>query len=66
MPLAVLSFLEGVSLAAPFVVSPLVGWLVDVVGFRPVFLCGAGVIAVGVWLATGLPEPRQRGGEGRS
>jgi MFS family permease len=58
--------LVGVSLAAPFVVSPLVGWLVDVVGFRPVFLCGAGVIAVGVWLATGLPEPRQRGGEGRS
>jgi len=52
--------LVGVALAAPFVVSPGVGFLVDVVGFRPVFLCGAAVIGLGVVLATGLPEPRER------
>lgn len=52
--------LVGVALAAPFVVSPAVGYLVDVVGFRPVFLCGAAVIGLGVTLALGLPEPRER------
>ncbi len=52
--------LVGVALAAPFVVSPAVGYLVDVVGFRPVFLSGAAVIGIGVILAIGLPEPRER------
>lgn len=52
--------LVGVALAAPFVVSPFVGGLIDVIGFRPVFLGGAAVIALGVVLATGLPEPRTR------
>jgi hypothetical protein len=38
-----------------------VGWGIDVVGFRPVFLVGALVIAAGGAVAWGLPEPRQRG-----
>jgi hypothetical protein len=52
--------LVGAALAVPFVVSPAVGWLVDVVGFRPVFCGGGLLIGLGVWLATGLPEPRDR------
>jgi predicted MFS family arabinose efflux permease len=53
--------LVGAALAAPFAISPLVGWGIDVVGFRPVFLVGALVIAAGGAVAWGLPEPRQRG-----
>ncbi len=50
----------GAALAAPFVLSPLVGWAVDRLGFEPVFVLGAGVIAGGAVVATGLPEPRHR------
>ncbi len=50
----------GVALAAPFVLSPLVGWSVDRVGFRLMFLLGATVIAAGAVVALGLPEPRHR------
>ncbi len=49
----------GAALAAPFVLSPLVGWAVDAIGFRPVFVAGAAVIALGGLVATGLPEPRR-------
>ncbi|MFM8892437.1 MAG: MFS transporter, partial [Planctomycetia bacterium] len=52
--------LVGIALAAPFVLSPLVGWLVDGIGFRPVFLAGAAVSAAGAVLAARLPEPRRR------
>ena len=48
----------GAALAAPFVLSPLVGWGVDAIGFRPVFVGGAAVIALGAVAAAGLPEPR--------
>jgi len=50
----------GAALALPFVVSPLVGVAVDGLGFRPVFVVGAAVIAAGAIFATGLPEPRHR------
>ena len=50
----------GAALALPFVVSPLVGMAVDTLGFRPVFIAGAAVIALGAAVALGLPEPRQR------
>jgi MFS family permease len=50
----------GGFLAVPFVLSPLVGMAVDAVGFRPVFLVGAAVIACGAAFAVGLPEPRRR------
>jgi hypothetical protein len=48
----------GAALAAPFVLSPLIGMAVDRAGFAPVFVAGAAVIAAGAVLATGLPEPR--------
>ena len=48
----------GAALAAPFVLSPLVGLAVDRLGFRHVFITGALVIAVGALIAAGLPEPR--------
>ena len=48
----------GAALAAPFVLSPAVGLAVDGLGFRPVFLLGAAVIAVGAVVAARLPEPR--------
>ena len=50
----------GGALAAPFVLSPLIGLAVDTVGFRPVFVAGASVIAAGAVLAIQLPEPRRR------
>ena len=50
----------GAALALPFVVSPLVGAAVDWLGFRPVFVAGAAVIAAGAAFALGLPEPRHR------
>jgi MFS family permease len=50
----------GAALAAPFVLSPLVGLAVDAIGFQPVFVTGAAVIAAGAVVALGLPEPRQR------
>ncbi|MFM7208169.1 MAG: MFS transporter [Planctomycetaceae bacterium] len=49
----------GAALAAPFVLSPLVGLAVDRLGFRPVFLVGAAVILAGAVVAADLPEPRQ-------
>ncbi|MFM7138121.1 MAG: hypothetical protein ACKO1M_13785, partial [Planctomycetota bacterium] len=52
----------GAALAAPFVFSPVVGLAVDAIGFRPVFVAGAAVIATGALVALGLPEPRHRGG----
>jgi hypothetical protein len=55
----------GAALAAPFVLSPLVGLAVERHGFEPVFVIGAVVIAVGAIVAVGLPEPRERFPEGR-
>lgn len=50
----------GAALAAPFLLSPLVGLAVERLGFEPVFIVGAGVIAIGAIVAVGLPEPRER------
>jgi MFS family permease len=54
----------GAALAAPFVISPLVGLAVDRLGSRPVFLAGAAVIVAGAAIAGRLPEPRERRGGG--
>jgi MFS family permease len=54
----------GAALAAPFVLSPLVGLAVDQFGFRHVFVAGAAVIAAGALVAVGLPEPRHRDPQG--
>ena len=45
-------------LAVPFLFSPLVGWLIDVLGFERVFVGVSGIILLG-WLATlRMREPR--------
>ena len=46
----------GAALAAPFVLSPLVGLAVDRLGFRHVFITGALVIAVGALIAAGCVD----------
>ena len=48
----------GIALAVPFVCSPLVGWLIDVVGFEAVFLAGGGLMIAGGLMTFRLPEPR--------
>jgi MFS family permease len=50
----------GALMAAPFVLSPGIGYAVDAIGFQPVFMAGSAVIAAGAVVALGLPEPRQR------
>jgi len=50
--------LVGVAMALPFVLSPIVGWGIDVLGGVPFFLAGAASIALGTLIAFGLPEPR--------
>jgi predicted MFS family arabinose efflux permease len=52
--------LIGAALAAPFVLAPLIGWLIDRVGAVPIFLAGAVVIGLTTVAAIGLPEPRQQ------
>lgn len=48
----------GGALAVPFVLSPLVGFAVDAIGFCIVFVAGTAIIAIGSLVAIGLPEPR--------
>jgi len=48
----------GGALAVPFVLSPLVGFSVDAVGFGVVFIAGTAVILAGAIVAISLPEPR--------
>ena len=50
----------NVCLAAPFVLSPVVGALVEVVGYPMVYLSTAGLITLGGCLTFGLDEPRHR------
>ncbi len=46
------------SLAVPFIFSPLVGWLVDLLGFESVFLGVSGIILLGGLASFRLIEPR--------
>lgn len=48
----------SVCIAAPFVASPLVGWLVDATSFEAVFLLGASLVLLGGLLTFRLAEPR--------
>jgi MFS family permease len=55
-------YLSTISLviAAPIVLSPIAGWLIDTLGYEVVFLTVAAAILAG-WCGTfGLAEPRQR------
>ncbi len=55
-------YLSTVSLclAVPFLLSPAVGWLVDVVGFTVVFSTTAVLIILGGFMTFRLEEPRHR------
>lgn len=55
-------YLSALSLcqAAPFVLSPLVGWLVDLLGFEKVFLCGSVVLIIAGLLTWRIEEPRDK------
>jgi MFS family permease len=46
------------SLAVPFLASPLFGYVIDLIGFEPVFIFTSALIALGVVFAIRLPEPR--------
>lgn len=48
----------GVCLAAPFCLSPLLGWLIDATSFALVFLSVAGLLLLGALLTFRLVEPR--------
>jgi len=54
-------YLSTVSLclAMPLMFSPLVGWLVDVVGYDVVFLSAAGLVLLGGLFTSRLDEPRR-------
>jgi MFS family permease len=49
----------GLCFGLPFVLSPLVGWLIDLTSFEAVFLGGALLIIAGGIFSFGLHEPRQ-------
>jgi hypothetical protein len=44
--------------ALPFLASPIVGYLVDAIGFNAVFASCSAIIAIGFLLTFRLPEPR--------
>lgn len=44
--------------ALPFLFSPLLGWLVDVAGFEPIFLLIAGLVGAAGCMTFRMPEPR--------
>jgi hypothetical protein len=48
----------SLTLAVPFLFSPLVGFLIDRFGFEPMFFVIAGLIAIGGVLTFRMPEPR--------
>lgn len=50
----------GLCYAVPLVFSPAVGWIVETVGFTPVFLSVTGVVLVGWSMTLGLEEPRPK------
>jgi MFS family permease len=50
----------SICIAVPFVISPLVGLLVDITSFEAVFLSGAGVILLSGLMTFTLSEPRHR------
>ena len=52
--------LVNFSLAAPFVFSPLVGWMIDLVGYGPVFVCVSVLLLTAAGLTFLLEEPRRR------
>ncbi len=56
----------SLGVAVPFLLSPVAGWLVDVVGFRWVFLSAIVLVLLGGLMTFRLDEPRHRGGDANS
>ena len=50
----------SLGLAAPFLLSPAVGWLVDAAGFEVVFMVTVALTVLSGWMTFGLDEPRHR------
>ena len=50
----------SLGLALPFLLSPAVGWLVDVAGFEVVFMTTVGLVVLSGLMTFGLDEPRHR------
>jgi MFS family permease len=48
----------GLCFAVPFVLSPLIGKLIDIIGFQPIFLAISVLIGVGALLTFRMAEPR--------
>ena len=48
----------GLCFAVPFALSPLVGKLIDIVDFEPIFLAISGLIGIGALLTFRMSEPR--------
>ena len=48
----------SVCFAVPFVLSPAVGWLIDQIGFEPIFAAIAGSVFIGFLLTFRMSEPR--------
>jgi hypothetical protein len=48
----------GLCFAVPFVLSPLVGMLIDIIGFQPIFLAISATIGLGALLTFRMAEPR--------
>ncbi|MFP6764196.1 MAG: MFS transporter [Planctomycetaceae bacterium] len=48
----------SVCFALPFVFSPAIGWLIDWIGFEPIFACIAVSIFIGFLLTFRMSEPR--------
>ncbi|NQV23835.1 MAG: MFS transporter [Rhodopirellula sp.] len=48
----------GLCFAVPFVLSPLVGKLIDIIGFQPIFLAISAAIGLGALLTFRMAEPR--------
>ena len=52
----------GLCFAVPFVLSPVVGKLIDIIGFQPIFLAISVLIGVGALLTFRMAEPRHTQG----
>jgi len=51
----------GLCFAIPVMIGAIpVGWLMDVVGYTPVFIAGSMVVGFGGWMTFWLAEPRYR------
>jgi hypothetical protein len=59
VPVTMKSFINyALELTVPFVLSPLVGWLIDLVGYEPIFVAISVAMGLGGVLTFRMSEPR--------